>query len=86
MTALGTKISGLRAARSMSLQDVAEIAGVSKACVWDIERGHSNNPTVGTLLGIACALEINPNILAALAFADQPGVRTICHEQYGSAA
>lgn len=85
MSALGSKIAELRAARRMTYRTVGEIAGVTGTCIFDIEHGRSINPTVATLLGIAHALDVNPHVLAALAFADQPGVRTICHESYGSA-
>ena len=58
----------------MSLQDVADIAAISKPHVWQIEKGSSTNPSVATLLGLACALEISPIILFSICLEDQPGV------------
>lgn len=66
---LGAKIKALRKARDMSLQDVATRAAMSKAHVWEIERG-GVNPTIGTLCGIAVALDADAAELAALAAKD----------------
>lgn len=74
MSYLGEAIKKRRAFRSMSLQDVADEARVTKAHVWDLEQGKSRNPTVQTLLGLGVALDVDPCTLAGLAFADLPGV------------
>lgn len=58
-----------------SLRIVAHEAGTSKAHLWNMETGRSGNPSISTLLGLACALEINPHELFAAAVLDQPGVR-----------
>jgi len=44
----------------LSLQDVADRTGGTKAHVWELESGRSTNPTVKTLLGLAAALEMDP--------------------------
>lgn len=77
MTSLAEAVANRRALRGMSLQDVADEAGISKAHVFSIEQGRSKNPSASTLLGLACALEVSPMQLAACAFADQPDVTTI---------
>ena len=41
---IGQKIKELRARKRESLQQVADGVGVSKAHVWDLERGVSANP------------------------------------------
>lgn len=76
MTALGETIRCVRENRGMSLQVLADEAGLTKSHVWDLERGRSRNPTVGTILHLALALEIEPSSLAAAAMADLPGVRS----------
>ena len=76
MTKLGQIIFSVRSKRNMSLQDVGDEAGITKAHVWDIETGKSRNPTVKTLLGLGFALEVNPIKLAGAAIEDLPGVRS----------
>jgi transcriptional regulator with XRE-family HTH domain len=61
----------------MSLRIVADEAKLTKAHVWELEKGLSRNPCVSTLFGLAEALEVTPFILAAAAFEDLPGVYTI---------
>lgn len=43
----------------LSLQDVADRIGASKAHVWELENGRAKNPTVRMVLGLAKALECN---------------------------
>jgi transcriptional regulator with XRE-family HTH domain len=74
MSNLGAIILRVRTERGMSLQDVADEARLTKAHIWELEKGRSRNPTVETLLGIAAALEYSPIKLAAAAFEDLPGV------------
>jgi len=40
----GRKLHDLRAQSRMSLQDVASVVGISKAHVWNLEKGLSENP------------------------------------------
>lgn len=75
MTHLGDCIKSNRSRLDRSLQIVADEAGMTKAHVWSLEAGRCKNPTVATVLGLACALEINPHELFAAALLDQPGVR-----------
>lgn len=43
---LGTKLKELRLKKGESLQQVADMAGVSKAHIWELEAGKSTNPTI----------------------------------------
>ena len=79
MTYLGETIREARKFRSMSLQDVADEAQITKSHLWELEKGRARNPTVVTLLGIAVALNMDPGALAGLAFADMPGVKRVAN-------
>lgn len=46
-----------RAELGLSLSKVADRAQITKTHVWEIENGGSDNPTVTTICGLACALE-----------------------------
>ena len=43
---LGTKIAKLRRQKKQSLQDVADAVGVSKAHIWEMEKGKATNPSM----------------------------------------
>ena len=49
----GERLNELRIKRGMSLQDVATRVGMSKAHVWNLEKGISDNPTVEVLTKLA---------------------------------
>lgn len=51
--ALGNKIAELRVAKKQSLQEVAEAVGVSKAHIWQMERGRADNPAMGLVTRLA---------------------------------
>lgn len=53
---IGPYLKKRRAALGLSLQEVADRAGVTKAHIWDIEQGNANNPTIKTALAICDAL------------------------------
>jgi transcriptional regulator with XRE-family HTH domain len=50
---LASKLKELRAKNGESLQKVADSVGVSKAHIWDMERGESANPSLELLKKIA---------------------------------
>ncbi len=50
---LASKLKELRAKNRESLQKVADGVGVSKAHIWDMERGESANPSLELLKKIA---------------------------------
>jgi transcriptional regulator with XRE-family HTH domain len=64
--ALGTRVKLLRKLRGMSLQRVADAAGLSKPHVWEMEQGKSVNPTVNAVWGLARALSVAPGTLLGL--------------------
>lgn len=69
--AIGAKLKELRINNNKSLQEVADAIGASKAHVWDLEKGNSQNPSLELLTGIADYFRIsvaelvgeNPNAL-----------------------
>ncbi len=54
---IGNKIKLLRLSRSISLNDLSKLSGVSKAALSKLETGHSN-PRIDTLDAIAVALRV----------------------------
>ena len=71
MSCLGEMIKTLRRARDLSLQEVADAAEISKAHVWDLERGKSTNPTIETLCKLGGALKTDVSLLCSAAIVDQ---------------
>lgn len=55
---IGSKLKDIRNSRSLSLEEVSKLTGVSKAMLGQIERGQSN-PTVSTLWKIATGLKVS---------------------------
>jgi transcriptional regulator with XRE-family HTH domain len=68
--ALARNLRRLRVARRWSLADLAAATGTGKATLSAIENGHAN-PTVGTLAGLASALEVDVAALLEGMPADQ---------------
>lgn len=50
---LGLRISELRRKSGQSLQQVADAVGVSKAHIWELEKGRADNPSVGLVTRLA---------------------------------
>jgi len=50
---LGARLTQLRLKRSVSLQIVADAVGVSKAHIWELEKGRTVNPTLALITGLA---------------------------------
>ena len=50
---LASKLKNLRLKSGESLQQVADQVGVSKAHIWQLERGDSTNPSFQLLKGLA---------------------------------
>lgn len=73
VNAMSCRMSELRAGRGMSLQDVADRAGLSKSHIWEIEQGRATNPTIGTAVAIAAALGVSLDYLTGLSSA-QPAL------------
>jgi transcriptional regulator with XRE-family HTH domain len=49
----GKRLHDLRIRRAMSLQDVADAVGMSKAHVWNLEKGLSDNPSIELVTKLA---------------------------------
>lgn len=47
------KLHDLRIAKRLSLQDVANAVGISKAHVWNLEKGITGNPSMDLVLKLA---------------------------------
>lgn len=47
------RLNQLRLKRGLSLQDVADAVGLSKAHVWNLEKGASGNPSIEVVLKLA---------------------------------
>lgn len=54
--ALPAKLKELRLKKGFSLQELADVVGVSKAHVWDLEQGRAKNPTIEVLKSLSTAL------------------------------
>jgi DNA-binding XRE family transcriptional regulator len=51
----------------MTLQEVADRAGITKSHMWEMEMGRSANPTVRTMAMLADALQVDRMVLMELA-------------------
>lgn len=70
MSCIGEMLKTFRANRQMSLQDVADKAELSKAHIWDIERGKVINLTIETVCKLGVALDMDPTLLCSAAIVD----------------
>ncbi len=50
---VGRRINEFRLARGESLQDVAGAVGVSKAHIWELEKGRADNPSMALVTRLA---------------------------------
>ena len=50
---LGARLTRLRLAKGQSLQEVAEAVGVSKAHIWELEKGRTDNPSMALVTRLA---------------------------------
>lgn len=50
---LGARLAELRLKKGKSLQDVADVVGVSKTHIWQMEKGKSENPSLDLLKKLA---------------------------------
>ena len=56
---IGSKLKELRTRNNVSLQELANAVKASKAHIWDIERGASQNPSLELLKRIADYFKIS---------------------------
>ncbi len=61
---IGNKVKELRAKKKQSLQQVADGVGVSKAHIWDLERGTSANPSLELLKKLSAHFDVTVSYLA----------------------
>ena len=52
-----------REAMQLSLQQVADRAGLTKSHIWDMEAGNAKNPTLNAMTGISRALGVSLDYL-----------------------
>lgn len=52
----GARLRALRMKNKLSLQDLADRVGASKAHIWDMEQGNTKNPTLALLTELSRAL------------------------------
>lgn len=57
--ALGVKVKELRMKKGLSLQQVADGVGSSKAHIWEIEIGKSKNPSIDSLTKLAIFFDVS---------------------------
>ena len=50
---VGARIVELRLKKGFSLQEVADAVGVSKAHIWDLEKGRADNPSMALVQNLA---------------------------------
>lgn len=63
---IGKRVRDLRKARKLTLQDVADSAGLAKSYVWEIENGRQINPSISTLVSLTKALGTSLDALVGL--------------------
>jgi DNA-binding XRE family transcriptional regulator len=63
-------IAAERKRLGLSLQEVADRAGITKSHMWELEQGNSVNPTVWTVYGLSKALGVPFVSMAAGALND----------------
>jgi len=63
-------IANERATLGLSLQEVADRAGITKSHMWELEQGRSVNPTIWTVYGLSRALGVPFSKMAAGALND----------------
>ena len=72
---LGQRLNHLRITNSLSLQNVADAIGISKAHIWNLEHGQSENPTLEVLIKLAGLYRVSVSMLVGESPdpQDQPG-------------
>ena len=60
---LGARIAELRIKQSQSLQQVADAVGVSKAHIWELEKGRQDNPSMALVQRLADHFEVSTAFL-----------------------
>lgn len=56
---LATKLAELRSKKHQSLQQVADAIGVSKALIWELEKGRIINPSMDVISRLSSHFEVS---------------------------
>jgi transcriptional regulator with XRE-family HTH domain len=59
METFGQRLRKFRMAKKLSLQDLADAVGASKAHIWDLETGKTKNPSLTLLTQLSRALDVS---------------------------
>lgn len=86
MSEFGDYVKATREEADLSLQDVADRAGLTKAHLWDLEQGRTKNPTVETIVRLAFAFDIEPSKLFMFAEFDCAGRLKVARVQHNVVA
>jgi transcriptional regulator with XRE-family HTH domain len=70
---IAQRMSSMRAARRLSLQEVADSAGLTKSHIWELEQGRTANPTVTTVVAVSRAFGVSVDYLTGIS-SDQPAI------------
>src|SRR3954454_23245923 len=62
--ALGARLTQLRLKNAESLQEVGDAVGVSKAHIWELEKGRADNPSMALVTRLADYFEVTVAFLA----------------------
>ncbi len=60
---VGRRIKEFRLSRGESLQDVASAVGVSKAHIWELEKGRTDNPSMALVTRLADHFAVSIRLL-----------------------
>ena len=61
---LATRVAKLRRSKGKSLQEVADAVEVSKAHIWELEKGRADNPSLSLVTRLADYFEVSVASLA----------------------
>lgn len=64
--AIASRCIELREQHGLSLQEVADRAGLSKSHVWELEAGRARNPTVDTAVRLSRAFGVSLDYMTGL--------------------
>lgn len=63
---IAKRCADLRSKHDLSLQAVADRAGLSKSHIWELESGRARNPTVDTAVRLARAFGVSLDYMTGL--------------------
>ncbi|MGW0964072.1 helix-turn-helix domain-containing protein [Streptomyces gelaticus] len=80
LEALGPLLRGFRHAAGLTLEELAEVSGVSDRAIGDMERGHSRGPQARTVRALTDALRLSSEDADRLLGAARQGRRRVYQE------